>query len=80
MNQDTVIADIERKAGNAGLTIREVCIRAEVHPTTFSRWKRSEKNPEPMGASLLAIGRIYAAIDELARERSRKTRRKAVAA
>lgn len=80
MNQDTVIADIERKAGNAGLSIREVCIRADVHPTTFSRWKRSEKNPEPMGASLLAIGRIYDAINDLARERSRKSRRKAVAA
>lgn len=80
MNQETVIADIERRARNAGISIREVCIRAGVHPTTFSRWKRSEKNPEPMGASLHAIGDIYSAIDQLISERARKPRRKAVAA
>lgn len=75
MNQESVIADIELRTWIVGISIRALCQRAGVHPTTFSRWKRSERNPEPMGASLLAIGRIYDALAEIeagARRRSRK--------
>lgn len=79
MNQETVIADIERRAREAGISINALCHRAEVHPTTFSRWKRSERNPNPTGASLLAIGRIYDVLSSIAAEK-RGARRKAVGA
>lgn len=75
MNQESVIADIEARAWSVGISIRALCKQAGVHPTTFSRWKKSERNPEPMGASLLAIGRLYdalAALEAGARRRPRK--------
>lgn len=75
MDQETVIADIERRARLAGVSIRALCQRANVHPTTFSRWKRSEHNPEPMGAGLLAIGRIYDALRVAESDRARAVRK-----
>jgi len=63
MNQESVIADIEHRAWSLGISIRALCQRAGVHPTTFSRWKRSERNPEPLGATLHSIGKLYAALD-----------------
>ena len=63
MDQESVISDIETRARCAGVTIRELCIRAAVHPTTFSRWKKSERNPNPLGASLLSVGRLYDALE-----------------
>jgi alanine-synthesizing transaminase len=39
MEQQTLIASLEDRARRAGLPIAEVCRRAGVHPTTFSRWK-----------------------------------------
>ncbi len=74
MNQDSVIADIEERAQDAGVSIRALCLRAKVHPTTFSRWKRSERNPDPMGASLLAIGRIYAVLAAVEAEKANRRR------
>lgn len=78
MDQQSVIADIEDRAHRAGVSIRSVCDRAGVHPTTFSRWKLTKHNPTPAGASLISVGKIYAALDELVAERRRP--RKAVAA
>ncbi len=72
MNQESVIADIEQKARAAGVSISALCNRAGVHPTTFSRWKKSARNPEPMGASLLAIGKIYNELEKLAPKRARR--------
>ena len=66
MDQEAVIADIERRAHMAAVSIRQVCIEAGVHPTTFSRWKKSERNPEPQGANLKLVGQLYEALDRLA--------------
>jgi len=41
------------------------------------QWKRSERNPEPMGATLHSIGRLYAALEQIAAERSRPARKRA---
>lgn len=62
MDQETVIADIEERAFFAGVSINALCRQAGVHPTTFSRWKRSERNPEPIGATLHSIGKLYDAL------------------
>jgi hypothetical protein len=65
MNQESIIADIEKRARAVPITISALCQRAALHPTTFSRWKRSENNPEPRGATLLAIGRLYDALEAI---------------
>tara|TARA_B100000678_G_C18154285_1_gene480289 strand:+ start:847 stop:1077 length:231 start_codon:yes stop_codon:yes gene_type:complete len=64
MDQQTVIADLEARADAAGVSIRQVCVRAGVHPTTFSRWKLSDRNADPIGATLHSIGKIDAALRE----------------
>lgn len=65
MNQESVISDIESRARRVGVPIRDLCRRAGLNPTTFSRWKRSSRNPEPIGANLHSIGRLYDALNEL---------------
>ena len=77
MNQETVIADIEARAHRAGVPIKLLCGRAGVNPTTFSRWKKSERNPDPCGASLLSIGKLYDALDQV--EKTSRRRRKVAA-
>ena len=72
MNQESVIADIEQRARSVGVSISALCNRAGVHPTTFSRWKKSARNPEPMGASLLAIGKLYDELEHLTPKRARR--------
>jgi len=79
MDQEAVIADIENRAWEAGVSIRRVCALAGVHPTTFSRWKKSERNPDPIGANLKTIQQIYLALDTLRAETPRRRARKAVA-
>lgn len=80
MDQESVISDIERRAREINVPIRELCRRAELNPTTFSRWKKSERNPEPIGANLHTIGRLYAAIEAIVAERRRISRKARAAA
>lgn len=79
MDQEAVIADIEGRAWQAGVSIRRVCTLAGVHPTTFSRWKKSERNPNPIGANLKTIKQLYAALDSLSQGKQRSTRKAASA-
>lgn len=72
MNQESVIADIEARAHRAGVSIKLLCRRADVNPTTFSRWKKSDRNPNPCGASLLSIGRLYEELQAVEASTSRR--------
>lgn len=62
MDQQHMIEDIEARAKAAGVSMRQVCESAGIHPTTFSRWKVSEKNPEPIGATLASLNKLDAAL------------------
>jgi hypothetical protein len=62
MDQQTIIAEMEARAKAAGLSISQVCNEAQVHPTTFSRWKLSPKNPDPIGASLRSLTALDAVL------------------
>lgn len=62
MDQQQIIAALEERAKGVGLTMGKVCEYAKVHPTTFSRWKKSDKNPKPIGATLPLLSRIEAVI------------------
>lgn len=74
MDQQAIIAELEDRAKAVGLPISEVCRRANLHPTTFSRWKHSDKNSDPIGATIKSLS----ALDEVLKEEeasaaSRKT-------
>lgn len=62
MDQQEIIAELEVRAKAAGLTIGEACARANLHPTTFSRWKRSDRNPQPVNANLASLNRLQAVL------------------
>jgi transcriptional regulator with XRE-family HTH domain len=70
MDQQDIIATIEGRAAKLGLSISEVCQQAGVHPTTFSRWKLSEKNPQPIGATLKSLSAITDILDQLEARRA----------
>lgn len=63
MDQQDIIADIEERAAKLRLSINELCQNAGVHPTTFSRWKLSERNPQPIGATLKSLSAITQELD-----------------
>ncbi len=77
MNQQTIIAEIEARAWSVGVSIGALCRQAGVHPTTFSRWKKSERNPEPIGATLHSIGKLYDALAICEAKGRRRARRAA---
>lgn len=64
MDQQQIIADLEARAKRVSLSMSEACKLAGVHPTTFSRWKRSERNPDPIGATIPTVARLEAVIAE----------------
>lgn len=70
MDQQQIIADIEARAKRVGMTMGEACTKANLHPTTFSRWKLSEKNPTPVGANLSSLSRLQAVLAEAEGARS----------
>jgi hypothetical protein len=63
MDQQDIIASIEERAAKLKLSMNEVCQEAKVHPTTFSRWKLSEKNPQPIGATIKSLSALTAVLD-----------------
>lgn len=67
MDQQYIIDELERRARKAGVSMRAVCLAASVHPTTFSRWKKSEKNPDPIGATLASLGKLDRELSRLER-------------
>ncbi|MBO9710537.1 MAG: hypothetical protein J7521_20240 [Caulobacter sp.] len=64
MDQQQIISALEDRAKRVGLPMAEVCKRAGIHPTTFSRWKLSERNPQPKGAAIPSVAKIEAVIAE----------------
>ena len=83
MDQQSIIADIARRAKASRVSIAELCRRAGIHPDTFHNWKKTERNPNPPGANLHSIGALYGELDKIdaddAKRLGRRSR-KAVAA
>jgi hypothetical protein len=63
MDQQDIISEIEDRAAKLHLSIGELCRQANVHPTTFSRWKKSEKNPDPIGATIKSLSKMIEVLD-----------------
>lgn len=79
MDQESIVTDIEQRAWRIGVSIDAVCRKAGVAPSTFSRWKPTEKNPEPISATLRSIGKMYDALALIESERPRPRRAKVAA-
>jgi hypothetical protein len=65
MDQQDIVASIEERAAKLKLSINDLCLEAGVHPTTFSRWKLSEKNPQPIGATIKSLSALTEVLDRL---------------
>lgn len=65
MEQEALVADIEARAREAGVTIRDLCKKANVWPGTVSRWKATDKNPNPIGPTFSTIRKLNDALAEL---------------
>lgn len=60
MDQQQIIEALEARAKALNVPMGTICTAAGVHPTTFSRWKKSDRNPDPIGASLKSLSLIDA--------------------
>ncbi len=82
MDQQSTIREIERRAKAARIPLSELCRRAEIHPTTFFRWKKSPKNPDPVGANFHSIEALFRELNKIDAEDAKRLagRGKAVAA
>ena len=69
MDQQEAIAEIEREARRNGISIAALCRRGKVHPSTFSRWKRTPGNPAPTSASYNAIMGLRSTLKAMIEER-----------
>lgn len=76
MDQEAIVADIEHRAFLAGVSIAAVCGEAGINPTTFSRWKKTDRNPVPISATLRSIRKIHDALSHF-EARARRRRKKA---
>ncbi|MEM6265930.1 MAG: hypothetical protein AAF707_00265 [Pseudomonadota bacterium] len=65
MDQQSIISDIERRARDARIPLAKLCRRAGVHPDTFYNWRKTERNPNPVGANLHSIEAIYRELDKI---------------
>jgi len=62
MDQQEIIKGIEDRAIAVGVSMRQVCERAGVAASTFSRWKLSDRNPDPIGATISSLSKIDEAL------------------
>jgi transcriptional regulator with XRE-family HTH domain len=68
MDQQIIIAQFEARAKKLGITREQMCSKADIHPTSFSRWKMSDANPNPMSATLFSLNKIEDVLSNLEAE------------
>lgn len=73
MDQQETVLDIENRAWELRVSISYVCQLAGVHPTTFSRWKKTARNPDPVEPNMGTIRKLYAALNQIAAENRRRS-------
>jgi hypothetical protein len=68
MDQQSTVRDIENRARRAYSSVRAVCLRAGVAPSTVARWKRTPRNPEPTSITLSTLDKVENALREIEAE------------
>ncbi len=69
MDQQQAIAEIEREARRAGISIASLCKRHGIYPSTFWRWKRTSANPCPTKASYNDVIGLRSTLKDMIEER-----------
>lgn len=72
MDQQQTVADIEHRAWEERVSINFLCQKAGIYPSTFWRWKKTEKNPDPVEPNMASIRKLYSALDTIAAENKRR--------
>lgn len=81
MDQQSIVSDIQQRAKASRISIAALCRRAGIHPDTFFKWRKSPKNPEPVGANLHSIEALYRELNKIdAEDTKRLSRSRKVAA
>jgi transposase-like protein len=82
MDQQSTVRDIERRAKAARVPIAQLCRLAGIHPATFFKWRKSPRNPDPVGANFHSIEALYRELEKIDADDAQRLRKggKAVAA
>ena len=72
MNQQSIIRDIEKRARERRISISALCRRAGIHPDTFRNWRKTPGNPEPVGANLQLVERLYVELRKIDAEDAKR--------
>jgi transposase-like protein len=82
MDQQSIVRDIERRAKASRVSIAELCRRAGISPDTFFKWRKTPRNPDPVGANLHSIEALYRVLNAIEADDAKRLsgRGKAVAA
>lgn len=82
MDQQSTVRDIERRAKAARISIAELCRRAGISPDTFFKWRKTPRNPDPVGANFHSIEALYRELNKIDADDAQRLRKggKAVAA
>lgn len=82
MDQQSTVIDIERRARAARVSIAQLCRRAGIHPATFHKWRKTPRNPDPVGANFHSIEALYRELEKIDADDAQRLRKggKAVAA
>ena len=72
MNQQSIIRDIETRARERRISISALCRRAGIHPDTFRNWRKTPGNPEPVGANLHLVERLYVELRKIDAEDAKR--------
>ena len=72
MNQQSIIRDIEKRARERRISISALCRRAGIHPDTFRNWRKTPGNPEPVGANLHLVERLYVELRKIDAEDAKR--------
>lgn len=79
-HQQQVVSEIEDRAHSLRVSMNFVLQRANVAPSTFTRWKKEPGDPKRVGATMTLVTRLHVALDEIAADMSARAERKAAAA
>ena len=68
MDQQSIVTEIERRAKASRVSIAELCRRAGISPDTFFKWRKTARNPDPVGANLHSVEALYRELSKIEAE------------
>jgi transposase-like protein len=72
MEQQTVVKEIERRAKASRISIAALCRRAGISPDTFFKWRKTPRNPDPVGANLHSVEALFRELDKIETEDAKR--------